>query len=149
MIDFELLTDTSSIAKAQRGDFSLLIKRLRAGSTLKPEERDFLADRLEGKPLRKGPKPNGTIDKDRLAFEAVYWLTRIEDIGEDSAQFEVSKAMDETDRNIRNRLARVRKKGGVWLAMLETKLEYMAEEMSKEELLSHRPLQLRKIKHGF
>ena len=54
-ISFAVLEGAQSLGRAQLGDISILIDRLRSESPLLPEERQFLADLVEGK--RKLP-PN-------------------------------------------------------------------------------------------
>lgn len=66
---FASLEGTISLHQAQRGDVSILLARLRSGVDLLPEERDFLADLIEGK--RQRPQNRAGSLEARLRQEAM------------------------------------------------------------------------------
>lgn len=70
---FAVLEGAISLHQAQRGDVSILLARLRSGDDLLPEERDFLADLVEGK--RRRPQNRAGRLEAKLRVE-----TMVEDV---------------------------------------------------------------------
>jgi len=146
MIDYVRLLNVCSAEEAIEGDFTRLVKKLRAGSQLSKAEREFLADRLEKKPRKKGAKKKkSTKAKDHVAWEAFYWLTEFEDWPIFAAQVAVAAALKETDKNIRNRLERY-KPSLFQRSLLDAVWQTCQLENSNEEYLRRRPILLRNIK---
>jgi hypothetical protein len=107
MIDWDLM-DTATLEYALLGDMQRLIDKVRSGRTLRQEERDFIADRLEGKKLlKRGPK----MKIQMLDFEvanALHWLENVEKETRWAALCDIVDIIGESERNVRNREKRAK-----------------------------------------
>jgi len=106
-MDFESF-DTATLETAESGDFARLIKKLRSDRRLLREERDFLADRLEGKKKLK-PGRKAKIDPmDIEAYLAFAWLRDREDWPADAANARVAELLGEDEASVRRRRRRAK-----------------------------------------
>lgn len=104
-MDFSKL-DTATLHKAESGNMKPLIQKLRSGGWITDQERQFIADRLEGKrQLKRGPKSQ-IQKKDMDVYRAYEWLTEVEKCAIDAAKEIVAEKIGESARNVRNRLER-------------------------------------------
>ncbi|KRS18860.1 hypothetical protein [Roseovarius indicus] len=100
--------DTATLGEAERGNFERLIKKLRSNDRLLKGERDFLADRLEGKKkLKKGPKPK-INPMDIEAYLAFAWLCDREGWPKEAANLRVAELLGEDESFVRRRRRRAK-----------------------------------------
>jgi hypothetical protein len=93
--------DDGPLRKAKEGDLKPLIDRLREEKCLlRQDEREFLADFLEAKPKKRGPKGE-TSQSDKDIFEAVMYLVDIGNIKKQAAEVQVAETVDMSDRAVR------------------------------------------------
>ncbi|MCG3266599.1 hypothetical protein [Yoonia sp. I 8.24] len=93
--------DDGPLRKAKEGDLKALIDRLREEKCLlRQDEREFLANFLEAKPKKRGPK--GEISKsDKNVFEAVTYLVEEQNIKKQAAEMQVAEIVRISDRAVR------------------------------------------------
>ena len=102
--------DYDAAIAARERDFALMIVKLRDPSRqLLPFDREVLADFLEGKPRKRGPKAKVTQLDGDAAF-AVDWLCKWENWPRDAAVERVAELMGETARSVRRHVARYERK---------------------------------------
>lgn len=99
-MDFEQF-DNRPLREAKVGNLKPLIDRLREGKYLvSQEERDFLADYLEAKPKKRGPKVE-ISELDRNIFEAVAYLVEVQSVKRQAAEMQVADIVGKSDRAVR------------------------------------------------
>lgn len=99
--------DYATLQLARMGNMQPLIEKLRGGQALRREERDFIADRLEGKKTNKrGVKANPFPARDFEAMIALDWLVSVEGWPRDAAANRIGELIGETVRTVRNRVNR-------------------------------------------
>lgn len=110
MIDFEIL-DTATLQLAKKGDLRRLTEKLRSSRPMRQDERDFIADMLEGKVRFKRGRKEQFPFLDVEVVVAVRWLERVEGWARDAAVVRIAELIGETERNVRHR----EKRAEVWL----------------------------------
>lgn len=103
MID---VTGIQSVYSAMMGDQSLILSRLRSVDvTLSADERQYLADRLEGKiKLKTGPKPSLEMRYKKILSLAAYEACRKEGDKKTHAYENAAKVLGLSAKTIRNDL---------------------------------------------
>ncbi len=100
--------DTATLERALSGNMQPLIEKLRSGRTLRQEEREFIADRLEGRNTLKRGKKTALQRKDFEVMIALRWLEAVEECPRDAAVFRIHKEIGESEKNVRNREKRAK-----------------------------------------
>lgn len=98
--------DTATLARGKQGNLKPLIDKIRNGGWITDDERQFIADRLEGKrSLKRGPKPK-LQTKDLEVYHAYLWLTLVSEWAVDAAKERIAEIICETSKSVRTRLHR-------------------------------------------
>lgn len=132
----QLDIDFQELEAAKNGDFRKLAAKLRKGGPLSEDERNFIADRLEGKAnVKTGPK--GLHLLDGFVLEAFVHKVEFTNAGKTLAEEEIGELIGETPANVRKRIARARKyQGGDTHAML-VRLGHLMQHVKGKE--TYRP----------
>lgn len=109
MMDFEKLTgaESSQLTQARNGNIEPLTAKIRSGDMLSDAERQFIADRLEGKIKLKPGRQTRVDSKD---IDAARIFERLENSGwkKEAIYAEIAARFSESDRNVKKRILRGR-----------------------------------------
>ena len=117
MMDFSKLAaqfdiDFQELEAAKNGDFRKLAAKLRKGGSLSKEERNFIADRLEGRAnVKRGTKERLHM-LDGFVLQAFVHKVEFTNANKTLAEEEIGELIGETPANVRKRIARARKYQG-------------------------------------
>lgn len=145
-MDFQTFVGEYALECARSGDLTRLAERIRNGDNLSNDEREFLADFLEGKirfraGTKKGRMQNPTGNPVKRAFgsnaildvevaRAVRWLMNENGDRKVDARRKLANIIGETEKNVENRIERYEKG-----ASLEHVTARMAEDYERRPLL--------------
>jgi hypothetical protein len=115
MTDLMELAALHTLRKAEEGDLSELLEKLRSDEPLAKCEREFLASYLEGNfKQKRGPKEQLQY-LDIEVYEAYCWLI-YRNIKKHAVECELADKISETERSVRNRVDRAKRLGGALAA---------------------------------